>query len=124
MEEVSETTETAVDTTPVEQDAGATAPADVVSEQPVTVPTPPSPSQAHRGSLGKLADVTLEVTVELGRAQLPVRELLALDEGGVIRLEHPVGEPVNLLVNGLQTARGEIVVVDGRIGLRVTEVVE
>jgi flagellar motor switch protein FliN/FliY len=96
----------------------------VAPEQPIPAAEPPPRSQATGSSLGKLADVTLEVTVELGRARLPVRELLALDEGGVIRLEHPVGEPVNLLVNGLQTARGEIVVVDGRIGLRVTEVVD
>jgi flagellar motor switch protein FliN len=73
--------------------------------------------------LGRLADVMLDVTVELGRSHIPIRELLALDEGGVIRLGRPVGEPVDLLVNGLTTARGEIVVVDGRLGLRVTELI-
>ena len=52
-----------------------------------------------------------------------LEELLALDEGGVIRLGRRVGEPVDLMVNGLATARGEIVVVDGRLGLRVTELI-
>lgn len=88
-------------------------------------PSDPHPSDPHPGSspLGRLADVMLDVTVELGRSRIPIRELLALDEGGVLRLGRPVGEPVDLLVNGLTTARGEIVVVDGRLGLRVTELI-
>ncbi len=94
-----------------------------------TTPPPPPPasvavSQAVGPSeLGRLADVVLDVTVELGRSRIPIKELLALDEGGVIRLGRPVGEPVDFLVNGLPTARGEIVVVDGRLGLRVTELI-
>jgi flagellar motor switch protein FliN/FliY len=75
------------------------------------------------GGLGRLADVLLEVTVELGRTTVPIGELLALDEGGVIKLGQPVTHPVDLLVNGLATARGEIVVVDGRLGVRITELV-
>jgi flagellar motor switch protein FliN/FliY len=74
-------------------------------------------------ALGRLAEVMLDVTVELGRSRIPIRELLALDEGGVIRLGRTVGEPVDLLVNGLATARGEIVVVDGKLGLRVSELI-
>ncbi|MDH4116506.1 MAG: FliM/FliN family flagellar motor switch protein [Acidimicrobiia bacterium] len=72
--------------------------------------------------LGRLAGVVLDVTVELGRSRLPIRDLLALDEGGVVKLGRQVGDPVDLVVNGLLTARGEIVVVDGRLGLKVTEV--
>lgn len=71
----------------------------------------------------RLSSVRLDVSVELGRAKIPVKELLALDEGGVIRLGRTVGEPVDLVVNGTVTARGEIVVVDGRLGLRVTSLV-
>jgi flagellar motor switch protein FliN len=79
---------------------------------------PPGP-----GGLGRLADVMLEVSVELGHTSVPIGELLALDEGGVIKLGRPVTHPVSLLVNGLATARGEIVVVDGRLGVRITELV-
>lgn len=94
------------------------------SSPPATAPSPPaSGPRSTPSDLGRLADVTLDVTVELGRSRIPIRELLALDEGGVIRLGRPVGEPVDLLVNGLATARGEIVVVDGRLGLRVTELI-
>jgi flagellar motor switch protein FliN/FliY len=84
---------------------------------PIAPPVPASPT----GS--RLSGVRLDVSVELGRARIPVKELLALDEGGVIRLGRPVGEPVDLVVNGTVTARGEIVVVDGRLGLRITSLV-
>lgn len=95
----------------------ANAPADTAA------PVRSTTSIAGSSALGRLADVQLEVTVELGRSRIPIKELLALDEGGVVRLGRSVGEPVDLLVNGLATARGEIVVVDGRLGLRVTELV-
>ncbi len=91
-----------------------------------TIPTPagrPSMRDQGHSELGRLADVKLDVSVELGRSRIPIQELLALDEGGVIRLGRRVGEPVDLMVNGLATARGEIVVVDGRLGLRVTELI-
>lgn len=90
---------------------------------PVTPPAAPHPGQ-NGAVLGRLAEVLLDVTVELGRNRLPIRELLSLDEGGVIRLDRPVSEPADLLVNGLPTARGDIVIVDGRLGLRITELVE
>ena len=70
-----------------------------------------------------MSSVRLDVSVELGRAKIAVKDLLSLDEGGVIRLGRTVGEPVDLVVNGTVTARGEIVVVDGRLGLRVTSLV-
>lgn len=70
--------------------------------------------------VSRLADVKLHVSVELGRTQIPVKDLLALDEGGVIRLGRAVGQPVDLVVNGTITAHGEIVVVDGRLGLKIT----
>lgn len=88
-----------------------------VATIPVGAPAAAAPSS------GRLSSVRLDVSVELGRAKIPVKELLALDEGGVIRLGRPVGEPVDLVVNGTVTARGEIVVVDGRLGLRVTSLV-
>lgn len=79
--------------------------------------------EVSQATADRLSSVRLDVSVELGRAKVPVKELLALDEGGVIRLGRPVGEPVDLVVNGTVTARGEIVVVDGRLGLRITSLV-
>ena len=117
------TTPTAPESADVAEPEAAVDTAPQVESQ-APAPSPIAQAASTAPSLGKLADVTLDVSVELGRSRLPIRELLSLDEGGVIRLEHPVGDPVDLLVNGLRTARGEIVVVDGRIGLRVTELVE
>ena len=87
-------------------------------------PGQPRATTGDNGGLGRLADVPLDVVVEIGRAQLPIRELLALDEGGVVRLSRTVGEPVDLLVNGTPAARGDIVVVDGRLGVRITEILD
>ena len=88
-----------------------------------TTSIPIEPASVAPAPVSRLSSVRLDVSVELGRARIPVKELLALDEGGVIRLGRAVGEPVDLVVNGTVTARGEIVVVDGRLGLRVTSLV-
>lgn len=70
-----------------------------------------------------LLDVSLQVSVELGRTRLTIGELLALRAGSVIELDKLAGEPVDILVNGTRIARGEVVVVDEKFGVRVLEVV-
>ena len=70
-----------------------------------------------------LHGVSMEVTVELGRTRLSVRELLALSPGDVLELDRAAGSPADLLVNGRLIARGEVVVVDEDFALRVTELV-
>ncbi len=69
-----------------------------------------------------LHGVDMEVTVELGRARLTVRDLLALTPGNVLELDRAAGSPADLLVNGRLIARGEVVVVDEDFGLRITEI--
>ena len=71
-----------------------------------------------------LHGVDMEVTVELGRTRMTVRELLALAPGAVLELDRAAGSPADLLVNGRLIARGEVVVVDEDFGLRVTEIVD
>lgn len=78
---------------------------------------------APRGELDLLADVPLEVTVELGRARMTVRELLALQAGSVVELDRVAGTPVDVLVNGQLVARGEVVVVAEELGVRLTDIV-
>lgn len=82
---------------------------------------PPAP--APRG-LDLLHGVDMEVTVELGRTRMTVRDLLALSPGAVLELDRAAGSPADLLVNGRLIARGEVVVVDEDFGLRVTEIVD
>lgn len=84
------------------------------------------PSEEHVASsdIARLMDVSLNVSVELGRKQMQIKEILELGPGKIIELEKLAGEPVDLLVNGKLLARGEVVVVDENFGVRITELVD
>lgn len=81
------------------------------------------PNEILARGLALLADVSLEITAELGRSHLRVSELLALEPGSVIGLERAAGSPVDLLVNGSPFARAEVIVEDGKYAVRITELV-
>lgn len=85
-------------------------------------PAPVTP--LPRRGIEMLHGVDMEVTVELGRTRMTVRDLLALTPGAVLELDRAAGSPADLLVNGRLIARGEVVVVDEDFGLRVTEIVD
>ena len=91
-----------------------------VQFMPLT-PQVPALDQGHGIEL--LIDVALEVSVELGRSHMSIGEILALRTGSVIELDKLAGEPVDVSVNGTLIARGEVVVVDEKFGVRITEVV-
>lgn len=74
--------------------------------------------------LDQYLDIPLTVSTELGRAKITVREILKLKDGAVIELHKLVGEPMEIYINGLLTARGEVVVVNERFGIRVTDVID
>lgn len=76
-----------------------------------------------RGGLDMLYDVEMEVSAELGRTRMSVRELLGLIPGAIVELDRAAGSPADLLVNGRLIARGEVVVVDENFGIRITEIV-
>ena len=78
---------------------------------------------ALRGGLDMLHDVEMEVSAELGRTRMSVRELLSLSPGAIVELDRAAGSPADLLVNGRLIARGEVVVVDENFGIRITEIV-
>ncbi|MHB1308766.1 MAG: flagellar motor switch protein FliN [Limisphaerales bacterium] len=73
-------------------------------------------------NLEMVMDVPVSVSVELGSCLLPMRDILQLGPGTVIQLDKPAGAPVELLVNRKLVARGEVVVVEDRFGIRVTEI--
>jgi flagellar motor switch protein FliN/FliY len=81
-----------------------------------------NPSGPHQ-SIELLLGVNLQVTVEIGRTRLPIRDVLALTPGSIVELDKLAGEKVDVLVNGHQIASGEVVVVDDNFGVRVTDVV-
>lgn len=77
----------------------------------------------NAGALELLSDVEMEVTVELGRTSMPIRELLSLQPGMVVEIDRVAGAPIDVLVNGRRIASGEVVVIDEEFGVRITEIV-
>ena len=73
-------------------------------------------------NLDLLMDVKLQLTVELGRCELPIKKVLELTRGSIIELDKVAGEPVALYANGKHVANGEVVVIDDNFGLRVTNI--
>lgn len=97
-----------------------------VTVRPVQFSSLAAPAQAGvpvDGNLDLLLEVALNVTVELGRVQMTVQEIIALQPGSIVELDKLAGEPVSILVNGMLVGYGEVVVVDERFGVRVTEII-
>lgn len=74
-------------------------------------------------SLDFILDIPLKVTVELGRAKMAIREILQLAQGSVVELSKFAGEPLEVLVNDKLIARGEVVVVNEKFGIRLTDII-
>lgn len=78
---------------------------------------------AHHGlSLDDLGDLELDISIELGRTELLIEEVLKLREGAVVSLDKLAGDPVDIIANGRLVARGELLVIDGKFGVRLSEV--
>lgn len=84
----------------------------------------PSEEPVSKDDISRLMDVSLNLSVELGRKQMQIKEILELGPGKIVELEKLAGEPVDLLVNGKLLAKGEVVVVDENFGVRITELVD
>jgi flagellar motor switch protein FliN/FliY len=86
------------------------------------LPEPPADGIVLGDDLTRLTDVTVELTVEVGRTHMSLGETMSLGQGSVVTLDRLADKPVDLLVNGRPIARGEVVVIDEQFGLRITEV--
>jgi len=82
---------------------------------------PPQPGAP--GRIDVILDIPVQLTVELGRTRIPIRDLLQLAQGSVIELDRLAGEPMDVLVNGCLIAQGEVVVVNDKFGIRLTDVI-
>jgi len=114
------------DDTATEQAPAAAAPLPGLpagASAPAFAPLPTNGQNNDLSQIDLLLDINLQVTVELGRARMKIAEILALRNGSVIELDRLAGEPADILVNGTLIARGEVVVVDEKFGVRVIEVV-
>jgi len=74
-------------------------------------------------NLDMILDVPVTLSLEVGRARMPIRNLLQLNQGSVVELERGAGEPLDVYVNGTLIAHGEVVVINDRFGIRLTDVV-
>jgi flagellar motor switch protein FliN/FliY len=81
-----------------------------------------SGSALPAGRLDMVLDIPVQLTVELGRTRVPIRNLLQLAQGSVVELDRLAGEPLDVLVNGCLIAQGEVVVVNDKFGIRLTDV--
>ena len=73
--------------------------------------------------INMILDIPVQLTVELGRTKIPIKHILQLAQGSVVELETLAGEPMDVLVNGYLIAQGEVVVVNDKFGIRLTDIV-
>ncbi|MGQ9830646.1 MAG: flagellar motor switch protein FliN [Thermochromatium sp.] len=81
------------------------------------------PEPVSEVNLNMLLDVPVTISMEIGRTRIPIRNLLQLNQGSVVELDRLAGEPLDVLVNGTLIAHGEVVVVNEKFGIRLTDVI-
>jgi flagellar motor switch protein FliN len=79
--------------------------------------------EGARHDIDLILDIPVQLTVELGRTRVPIKQVLSMVQGTVIELDALAGEPMDLLVNGCLIAQGEVVVVNEKFGIRITDIV-
>jgi len=77
----------------------------------------------ERRKLDTILDIPVTISMEVGRAKISIRNLLQLNQGSVVELERVAGEPLDVLINGTLIAHGEVVVVNDKFGIRLTDVI-
>ncbi|MBX3607880.1 MAG: flagellar motor switch protein FliN [Piscinibacter sp.] len=83
----------------------------------------PTTSNAAGNDINMILDIPVQLTVELGRTRIPIKHILQLAQGSVVELDALAGEPMDVLVNGYLIAQGEVVVVNDKFGIRLTDIV-
>jgi len=105
--------------------SAASAVANATAATAIGTPSAADAAAAPAGlrTLDFILDVTLQVTVEVGRARMTIQDLLQLGQGSVVELEKLAGEPLDIYVNGKHVARGEAVIVNEKFGVRLTDII-
>lgn len=83
----------------------------------------PQPSNVKEQDINLILDIPVNLSVELGRTKMAIKDLLNLTQGSVIALDGLAGEPLDILINGYLIAQGEIVVVGDNYGVRITDII-
>lgn len=94
------------------------------SDVPKPAPTPSDDGPRTGADLSAIHDIPVQVSAVLGRAEMQVSQLLKLGRGAVVELDRKVGEAVDIYVNNRLVARGEVVVVEDRLGVTMTEIIK
>ncbi len=81
------------------------------------------PGDGSFNDINRVLDIPVQLSVELGRTKVPIKHILQLGQGSVVELDALAGEPMDVLVNGYLIAQGEVVVVNEKFGIRLTDVV-
>ena len=84
---------------------------------------PDAPAAGKDVNLDVILDVPVTLSMEVGRTRIPIRNLLQLNQGSVVELDRAAGEPLDVFVNGTLVAHGEVVVVNEKFGIRLTDVI-
>ncbi|MEA3357892.1 MAG: flagellar motor switch protein FliN [Thermodesulfobacteriota bacterium] len=79
--------------------------------------------ETEKYDLGFILDIPLELSVEFGKVKIVINDLIQLGQGSIIELNKSVGDPLEIYINGKLIARGEVVVVDDKFGIRVTDII-
>jgi flagellar motor switch protein FliN/FliY len=100
------------------------APGGVLSgDHPRPFSSMPPTGEAPVNDINMVLDIPVQLSVELGRTKVPIKHILQLGQGSVVELDAMAGEPMDVLVNGYLIAQGEVVVVNDKFGIRLTDVV-
>ncbi|WP_140629800.1 flagellar motor switch protein FliN [Methylibium rhizosphaerae] len=83
----------------------------------------PTTGNTAGNDINMILDIPVQLTVELGRTRIPIKHILQLAQGSVVELDALAGEPMDVLVNGYLIAQGEVVVVNDKFGIRLTDIV-
>lgn len=107
-----------------------------MAEQAAATSQPAAPAKPHvleqfggnsaaaaKNDLDMILDIPVQLTVELGRTKMPIKNLLQLAQGSVVELSGLAGEPLDVLINGFLIAQGEVVVVNDKLGIRLTDII-
>ena len=120
MSDETQEIETSTDTTLEEMAAAMEMEAQAPTPPPLAVP---EDSQESETNLDRILDIPLQLSAQLGSTKMLIKELLQLGPGSVVELDKLAGEPLEVLVNNKLVARGEVVMVNEKFGIRLTDVV-
>lgn len=110
-------------TTPPKASASASAPSAFAGEQVFQPLVKNSVAGIVTGDIDRVLDIPVQLTAELGRARITIKNLLQLSQGSVVELDGLAGEPMDVFINGYLIAQGEVVVVNDKFGIRLTDII-